>query len=149
MKINLCVILKGHPLDDDDRWPWLHNIRDHVVDQVNAVKGLDVNSPSRVVIVTCSALKRVYRDILRDIPVYLGLVTFIYLKGTHELLLKRIQSRTGHFMPPSMLQSQLDTLEEPDEKIENVIIATIVPPPDVEARDIVEVATKRGLLSVA
>jgi gluconokinase len=149
MKINLCVILKGHPLDDDDRWPWLRNIRNHIVDQANAVKDLDVNSPSRVVIVTCSALKRVYRDILRDIPAHLGLVTFVYLKGTHELLLKRIQSRTGHFMPHSMLQSQLDTLEEPNEKTENVIIATIVPPPDVEARNIVEVATKRGLLSVA
>ncbi|KAI8883679.1 shikimate kinase [Backusella circina FSU 941] len=147
-KSNVDKMASGHPLDDDDRWPWLHNIRDHIVEQANSVKGLDMKSPSRAVIVTCSALKKVYRDILRDIPVILGLVTFVYLKGTHELLLKRIQSRTGHFMPPSMLQSQLDTLEEPDEKTENVIIATIVPPPDVEARDIVEVATKRGLLPV-
>ncbi|KAG1076696.1 hypothetical protein G6F42_025349 [Rhizopus arrhizus] len=95
---------------------------------------------------TIVGLGFVYRDILREVPAELGTVIFVYLKGTHELLLQRIQGRVGHFMPPSMLQSQLDTLEEPDEKNEKVIIASIIPLPDVEAKIIVEEAVKRGYL---
>jgi gluconokinase len=65
----------------------------------------------------CSALKRVYRDILRDGDTD---VTFVYLKGTPELLQERIKTRKGHFFDPQLLQSQLDTLEPPglDEAIE-------------------------------
>lgn len=133
-------------MDDDDRWPWLRLIRDHLAEQAKEVYDLDANSPNRAVVVTCSSLKKVYRDILREVPAELGTVIFVYLKGTHELLLQRIQGRVGHFMPPSMLQSQLDTLEEPDEKNEKVIIASIIPLPDVEAKIIVEEAAKRGYL---
>ncbi|KAL0135929.1 P-loop containing nucleoside triphosphate hydrolase protein [Mucor lusitanicus] len=143
---NVDKMAAGHPLDDDDRWPWLGLIRDHLTQQAKEVYDLDVSSPNRVVVVTCSSLKKVYRDILRQVPAELGTVIFVYLKGTHELLLQRIQGRVGHFMPPSMLQSQLDTLEEPDETQEKVIIASIIPLPDVEAKIIVEEAVKRGYL---
>jgi gluconokinase len=88
----------------------------------------------------------VYRDILREVPKELGTVVFVYLKGTQELLLQRIQGRKGHFMPASMLQSQLDTLEEPDEKIEAVIVASIVPTPDIEAQHIIQAAIERKFL---
>lgn len=133
-------------MEDDDRWAWLRLIRDHLTVQAKEVYDLDVNSLSRSVVVTCSSLKKVYRDILREVPAELGTVIFVYLKGTRELLLQRIQGRVGHFMPPSMLQSQLDTLEEPKEENEKVIIASIIPLPDVEAKIIIEEAIKKGYL---
>lgn len=139
-------MLLGHPLNDDDRWPWLRLIRDHLITKATEVQHLDIHSSQRVVIVTCSSLRKVYRDILREVPSDLGTVCFVYLKGTPELLLQRIQSRQGHFMPASMLQSQLDTLEEPDPSVENVIVASIVPPPHEEARHILDAAIKKGML---
>lgn len=95
---------------------------------------------------TCSSLKKAYRDILREVPSDVGKVVFVYLKGTQELLLQRISGRQGHFMPASMLQSQLDTLEEPKESEEAVIIASIIPTPDVEAKHIIAAAVEKGYL---
>ncbi|KAI7900838.1 shikimate kinase [Cokeromyces recurvatus] len=146
---NVDKMAAGHPLNDDDRWPWLRSIRDHLIVKAKEVYDSDINLPSRVVIVTCSSLKKVYRDILREVPSELGTVIFVYLKGSPELLLQRIQARTGHFMPASMLKSQLDTLEEPDEKTENVIVASIVPLPHEEAKNIIAVAVERGALPVS
>ena len=99
---------KGIPLDDEDRWPWLKAIRASIEEKL-------ADGQSHVY--ACSALKRVYRDILRDGD---NEVTFVYLKGTPELLRERIKTRTGHFFDPALLQSQLDTLEPPgpDEAIE-------------------------------
>lgn len=133
-------------MNDDDRWPWLRLIRDHLTKTAEQVQHLDSHSSQRVVIVTCSSLRKVYRDILREVPTELGVVCFVYLKGTPELLLQRIQSRIGHFMPATMLQSQLDTLEEPDPKKENVIVASIIPTPAEEAKHIIDAAVKKGLL---
>jgi gluconokinase len=99
---------KGIPLDDEDRWPWLKAIRASIEEKL-------ADGQSHVY--ACSALKRVYRDILRDGDKD---VTFVYLKGTPESLRERIKTRTGHFFDPALLQSQLDTLEPPgpDEAIE-------------------------------
>ena len=99
---------KGIPLDDEDRWPWLKAIRASIEEKL-------ADGQSHVY--ACSALKRVYRDILRDGNKD---VTFVFLKGTPELLRERIKTRTGHFFDPALLQSQLDTLEPPgpDEAIE-------------------------------
>ena len=99
---------KGIPLDDEDRWPWLKAIRVSIEEKL-------ADGQSHVY--ACSALKRVYRDILRDGNKD---VTFVFLKGTPELLRERIKTRTGHFFDPALLQSQLDTLEPPgpDEAIE-------------------------------
>jgi gluconokinase len=99
---------KGIPLTDDDRWPWLNAIRASIVEK---------QADGTTHVYACSALKRVYRDILRDGDKD---VTFVYLKGTAELLKERIKTRKGHFFDPALLQSQLDTLEPPgaDEAIE-------------------------------
>jgi gluconokinase len=99
---------KGIPLTDDDRWPWLKAIRASIVEK---------QADGTTHVYACSALKRVYRDILRDGDTD---VTFVYLKGTPELLQERIKTRKGHFFDPQLLQSQLDTLEPPglDEAIE-------------------------------
>ncbi|MEM5438425.1 gluconokinase [Paraburkholderia diazotrophica] len=93
----------GIPLTDEDRWPWLRTIRAAIEEKQKA---------NETAVFTCSSLKRSYRDILRDGDKD---VCFVYLKGTHELLAQRLQTRTGHFFDPSLLQSQLDTLEEPSE----------------------------------
>src|SRR5258707_3172151 len=92
---------KGIPLTDEDRWPWLRTIRAAIEEKLRA--GVDA-------VFTCSSLKRSYRDILRNGDKD---VCFIYLKGSREVLEERLKTRTGHFFDPSLLQSQLDTLEEP------------------------------------
>jgi gluconokinase len=91
----------GIPLTDEDRWPWLRAIRAAIEEKQQA---------HETAVFTCSSLKRSYRDILRDGDKD---VCFVYLKGTREMLQERLGSRTGHFFDPSLLQSQLDTLEEP------------------------------------
>lgn len=92
---------QGIPLTDDDRWPWLKAIRAAIEEKQRT---------HETAVFTCSSLKRSYRDILRagDRD-----VCFVYLKGTREVLQERLTTRTGHFFDPSLLQSQLDTLEEP------------------------------------
>ncbi|MEX3931479.1 gluconokinase [Paraburkholderia phymatum] len=94
---------RGIPLTDEDRWPWLRTIRAAIEEKQQA---------HETAVFTCSSLKRSYRDILRNGDKD---VCFVYLKGTRELLAQRLQTRTGHFFDPSLLQSQLDTLEEPGE----------------------------------
>ncbi|MBW0090754.1 gluconokinase [Pseudonocardia sp. KRD-184] len=95
----------GHPLDDDDRWPWLRRIADWIGEQEQADRGA---------VITCSALKRSYRDLLRDGH---PSVYFVHLLAPPELIEQRITARRGHYMPPSLLSSQLATLEplQPDE----------------------------------
>ncbi|QJY48426.1 gluconokinase [Pseudonocardia broussonetiae] len=95
----------GHPLDDDDRWPWLRRIADWIGEHEQAGTGA---------VITCSALKRRYRDLLRDGH---PSVFFVHLLAPPDLIEQRITARRGHYMPPSLLSSQLATLEplEPDE----------------------------------
>lgn len=98
----------GIPLTDDDRWPWLRTIRAAIEEKQRA---------GETAVFTCSSLKRSYRDVLRGADTD---VRFVYLKGSFEVLQERLKSRTGHFFDPSLLKSQLDTLEEPgpDEAIQ-------------------------------
>jgi len=99
---NVAKMRAGHPLTDEDRWPWLHAIADEI-DQV-------CKSGSHVII-ACSALRRAYRDVLlggrND-------VRLVFLDGTEPLIGDRLNHRTGHFMPPGLLASQFATLERPD-----------------------------------
>jgi gluconokinase len=99
---NRAKMASGVPLTDEDRKPWLESIRDWI-DQ----------TPQNAV-VTCSALRRSYRDILRGAR---GRVRFLHLHGSPSVLSSRIGGRSGHFMPPALLISQLETLEPlgPDE----------------------------------
>jgi gluconokinase len=98
---NVAKMEAGHPLTDEDRWPWLRAIAAEID---RACKAGD-----RVVI-ACSALKRAYRDILvhgrRD-------VRLVYLKGSQQLIADRLAKRKGHFMPAGLLDSQFATLEPP------------------------------------
>jgi gluconokinase len=91
----------GIPLTDEDRWPWLRTIRAAIEEKQKA---------GETAVFTCSSLKRSYRDILRAGDKD---VCFVYLKGSREVLAERLGHRTGHFFDPSLLESQLETLEEP------------------------------------
>lgn len=102
---NIAKMSSGVPLTDEDRWPWLDLIVDWTADQAEV---------GNSTIVTCSALRKVYRDRLRAAP---GRTVFVHLAGTEQLLSERLNARAGHFMPPTLLPSQLATLEllDPDE----------------------------------
>jgi gluconokinase len=103
---NLAKMSAGQPLDDRDREPWLADIAGWI-----AARDRD----GRSAVVTCSALKRSYRDLLRTASPRLA---FLHLTGSPELIAARMRARTGHFMPVSLLDSQLATLEPlgPDER---------------------------------
>lgn len=96
---NVDKMAAGQPLNDADREPWLRLVAAWIDARVAA------GEPG---IVTCSALKCAYRDVLRREG-----VRFVHLTGERELLAQRMQERSGHFMPPSLLDSQLATLEAP------------------------------------
>lgn len=123
---NIAKMSAGVPLTDADRWPWL----DSIVAWTTREDGAGRNT-----IVTCSALRRVYRDRLRTAP---GRTLFLHLHGAESVLAERLATRPGHFMPVSLLPSQLETLEpvEPDEDGIVLDIAASVP-------DLVEQAIRR------
>jgi carbohydrate kinase (thermoresistant glucokinase family) len=102
-KSNVAKMAAGTPLTDADRKPWLE-----AVGQKLAQAG------DESLVIACSALKKSYRDIIRAAD---PTARFVLLEGSRELLAERLASRTGHFMPPTLLQSQLETLErlDPDE----------------------------------
>ena len=132
-KSNVEKMHHGEPLTDEDRWPWLHAIADWI-DATRRAGGHGV--------VACSALKRVYRDILigdrRD-------VRLVFLKGDRDLIARRIAARADHFMPSTLLESQFAALELPQAD-ERPIVASIVPHP----REIVEaIVTELGIQSAA
>jgi gluconokinase len=98
-KANVEKMRNGQPLDDDDRWPWLRTLAGWIGEHEAA------GTP---VVVTCSALKRSYRDLLRDGH---PSVWFAHVTVDADLLRERVESRTGHYMPSSLLESQLATLQ--------------------------------------
>jgi len=98
---NIAKMSAGTPLDDTDRAPWLAAIRRHLDDCIARREGA---------VVTCSALKQKYRDVLLKNNSHTALV---YLQGTRKQLWERISGRKNHFMKPAMLDSQLAALEEP------------------------------------
>ena len=94
---NIAKMSAGHPLDDDDRYPWLEVIGEWLA-QHSGDGG----------VMSCSALKRKYRDQLRR---HCPDVEFLHLSGTPDVIGKRQASRPGHFMPASLMASQFATLE--------------------------------------
>jgi len=109
---NIAKMSQGIALTDEDRWPWLAAIHR---------KSEELLAADQSGVITCSALKQIYRDRLTGEG-----VQFIYLKGTPEILIQRIRARTDHFMRPEMLASQLAALEEPT----GALIVDISPEPD-------------------
>ncbi|MCB2169283.1 MAG: gluconokinase [Deltaproteobacteria bacterium] len=99
---NVAKMHSGTPLDDNDRRPWLLALRKEIEDRSRA---------GQSAIVACSALKRIYRELL---GVDQQSVKTVYLRGSFEVLQERLSDRRGHFMPPELLRSQLETLELPE-----------------------------------
>lgn len=99
---NIEKMTAGEPLTDDDRWPWLDAL------------GAAAPQTGRVVI-ACSALRRVYRERLSAAAG--EAIAFVHMAGTKDLIAERMKSRSGHFMPPALIDSQFATLEPlaPDE----------------------------------
>jgi len=114
----------GTPLTDADRLPWLRRIAERIDDW---------RAHGRSGVVTCSALKRSYRDVIAGER---SGVVAVYLRGSPELIRQRLAERRGHFMPPALLDSQFAVLEEPaaDEK---AIVANIAGTPEEIVREIV------------
>ena len=98
----IAKMRSGQPLTDDDRWPWL--------DRIGAAVDAAIAEHS-IAVVACSALRRVYRERLRQ---RIGApICFVLLDVEQQELLRRLSSRSGHYMPPSLIASQLETLERP------------------------------------
>ncbi|MGV8954145.1 MAG: gluconokinase [Cypionkella sp.] len=100
---NIAKMAAGHPLTDEDRWPWLIRV------------GQTLQTSAGPVVLGCSALKRRYRDKIRESAG--SDVCFLHLAGAKSVIAARMQARAGHFMPPALLDSQFAALEppEPDE----------------------------------
>ena len=118
---NIEKMRRGIPLTDADRAKWLQTLRGIIT------RSLDEN---RFIVMTCSALKAAYRDLLRGGD---ARVQFVYLTGPRAVLEERLKARRGHFMPPALLDSQLATLEPPAdaltfscEKSPEEIVAAII-----------------------
>jgi gluconokinase len=122
---NVKRMAAGIPLTDDNRRGWLTQIADRLREAKRAGLGL---------VVACSALKRIYRDLLRSGAAN---VRFVYLAGNRELLAERMANRRGHFMPPALLDSQLAILEEPSPD-EHAWVCDIRDTPDAIIADLVK-----------
>jgi len=157
-KSNIAKMEKGIPLEDEDRYPWLLDIRKEAAKQTTreALHEFyskhdlkDPQQPRAGIVIACSALKHAYRDMLRgsthkhekldqshvDLETY-----FVFLNGSKEVLMDRMKNRKGHFFAPKMLESQLATLEKPnetEEKTEAVAEVNI----DQTREEVIEEAT--------
>jgi gluconokinase len=119
---NVAKMSAGTPLTDQDRWPWLDKVAEWITEHTAA--GL----PG---IITCSALKRIYRDRMRG-----DHVIFVHLTGDRDTINQRISARQDHFMPPALLDTQIATLEAPAPD-ENVLEVNLGRPPAEEAAEII------------
>lgn len=122
---NIEKMSRGTPLTDDDRFPWLKAI---------AARIDEARTAHQPIVVTCSALKKSYRENLTHGHEDVG---FVYLKGTKGLISQRLAARKGHFMPPHLLDSQMAALQEPGPDEAAMVIAIDAPPADI-VRTIVE-----------
>jgi carbohydrate kinase (thermoresistant glucokinase family) len=123
---NIDKMSRGIPLADADRWPWLGAIAQWIDDR------LAHGAPA---IVSCSALKRAYRQHI--IGGRSG-VALVYLKGEIGLIAARLDRRTGHFMPRALLASQFEALEEPQPEERPIVVSVAEPPASIAATVIAE-----------
>jgi carbohydrate kinase (thermoresistant glucokinase family) len=122
---NIAKMKRGEPLDDADRVPYLANVAAWIDRRAAA------GEPG---VATCSALKKAYRAVLtRDRP----WVRIVFLEGPHVLIAERMARRTGHFMPPSLLDSQFEALEPPGPD-ENPVVISIDQPVEAQVDEIVQ-----------
>jgi gluconokinase len=132
---NVAKMAAGHPLDDEDRWPWLRRIADVIGEHEAAGTSL---------VLTCSALKRSYRDLLRDGH---PSVWFAHMQVSQQVLADRLAQRKGHYMPPSLLDSQLATLEPLAEDEPGDVIAGDAPLEESAAELLGDLRRERALQS--
>lgn len=119
---NVAKMHRGEPLTDSDRAPWLRAVAQWITEHTDA---------GRPGIITCSALKRSYREVLRNEH-----VIFVLLDGTYDQISDRLAWRHGHYMPASLLQSQFDTLERPGPD-EQALVVDITPSAEQQAAQII------------
>jgi len=118
---NVEKMRRGEPLTDEDRRPWLDQLRQRIDEAAEHGENI---------VLACSALRHAYQDYLeRDEP---GLVHYVYLYGSEEVIRRRIAARTGHFMNPNLLHSQFETLEPP----EHALRVDVDSPPEAIASEI-------------
>ncbi len=110
---NIEKMRHGIPLDDADRWPWLDALRHRLK---------EAGERGENVVLACSALKHSYQHYLAQFAP--ESVHYVYLAGSEELIRQRLAERTGHFMNPSLLHSQFETLEPPEGAVEVDITPT-------------------------
>lgn len=145
---NIEKMSSGHPLTDSDREPWLKLIRttaEQMALEVQSGDKVNAGGNKRGVVISCSALRRRYRDVLRGLgqqennvklstfensqplesPSSIMKTVFVYIEGTRDALMDRMTKRIGHFMKPSMLDKQLETLESPDHE-EGIITVSMM-----------------------
>lgn len=115
-RANIRKMSDGHELNDSDRLPWLKALSDPI---------FAMQRTNKVSLIVCSALKKKYRDILRDGNQHLS---FLYLEGDFKLIEDRLKKRKNHFFKPNMLVSQFDTLEVPSNDEKDVYVVDIKPP---------------------
>ncbi|KAK7053247.1 hypothetical protein VNI00_003873 [Paramarasmius palmivorus] len=165
-KANIDKMASGQPLNDADREPWLELIRttaEHKIAEMRASGDLKDEHEVHGVVVTCSSLRKYYRDILRGkrkevkktdesvLPEHLEASSpeilptiFVFLKGTREVLWERMSKRQGHYMKANMLDSQLQTLEDPEGE-EGVITVSILDPTETQLQQVKEALKKTNL----
>lgn len=119
---NVAKMQSGIPLTDEDRWPWLDSVAGWINE--HTASGL----PG---IITCSALKKIYRDRMRG-----DNVVFVHLSGNKDTIARRLNARLDHFMPTTLLDSQITTLEPPGPD-ENTLVVDLGRKPAEEAAEII------------
>jgi len=124
-RANIEKMASGQPLTDEDRWPWLQAIAAWIGEH---------RAASTSCVVTCSALKRRYRDLITDGQS--ADVRLVYLRGDMALIEARLKARKGHFMPPALLRSQFDALEEPAADEHAIAVSIDAAPQDIAKRAI-------------
>jgi gluconokinase len=127
---NVAKMAGGQPLSDEDRWPWLRAIAAWIVEH---------RAAGTTCVVTCSALKRAYRDIVTEHQ--RSDVRLVYLEGEFDLIAARLVARKGHFMPPALLKSQFDALEPPAADERAIAVSIDATPEEIAARAVVQIAT--------
>jgi carbohydrate kinase (thermoresistant glucokinase family) len=131
---NVAKMRGGVPLTDEDRAPWLAAIASYIDDAI---------ASGKLAVVTCSALKRRYRDVI--IGSRPG-VALVYLKGDYDTIAKRIAARPHHYMPVSLLKSQFEALEEPAGPEEAIVVSVDLPPDEI-VREILQAGPIKSHLS--
>ena len=129
---NVEKMISGIPLTDADRLPWLQKI----AEEVDAWRARHESG-----VLTCSALKRSYRDIIIDGR---SDVTLVYLRGSYDLIHRRLAARHGHFMPVALLDSQFATLQEPTPDEHPIIVDVVSRPAEIVSEIVHQLQERYG-----